>query len=542
MPNYVIKSSLLYHIKVLVLIILCAACATPIAPTGGPRDTEGPSILETSPVTGTTNFSGKKFDFYFDEWVNRGTVASNITIEPDLDIRYSLHWKRKRLTISFEDDLPDSTTIILTLGADITDVRSNKIGAPITIAVSTGDEIDEGTITGKLRSANTGEALETQRVLLYRTPVDFGAKATYQADTDTGGVFRFSYLREGNYKAIYVDDRNRNKIWDLSEDAQPFNRESITLEKAGSDTLDVLYVIRRDTLAPRLQGVGLFSANRMRLRFNENITYGDSVNISVTDTAGNWYSGAYPLYISAKDPFVLYVQSDTALSETASYSLSLGGVTDAAGNQARSDGIEFPGSSQPDTTSQRIIEGYEQKGLAPGDPLEIIYAAPITDPMIFDSLVVVEGDVSFEDWPNIQGFGNRLYVSPQGTWIEGITHQFLAWNPVTQRRKLFNPEIWDPAEMGELEVRVEGADSTDTYHLLLESEEAHIRFDTTFSENVLVPELPPVSYILTVFKDANGNGKWDTGSIIPYYPPEPFYKQNVVRIQTAFTSEVIIEF
>ena len=542
MPKYVINSSLLYHINVLVLIILCAGCATPIAPSGGPRDSTGPVVMESKPATGTTNFTGRKIEFQFDEWVNRTTVNSNITIEPDLGIGYSTDWKRKKLVIEFEDDLPDSTTIIITLGGDISDVNNNKIGSPITLAISTGDDIDGGTIIGKLRSAQTGESMESERVLLYRYPVDFSAKAAYVAQTDTSGSFRFSYLREGDYKAVYVDDRNRNKIWESSEAAQPFNRESITLEDDGADTLDVLYVVKQDTIAPKLQGVGMFSSNRLRLRFNENIELADSVTMEVVDTLGNAFSGAYPLYISPSDPFVLFVQSDSALSENSMYSITLEGIMDAAGNPVPASDIQFPGSSQSDTTSQRIIEGFEQEGLFPTEPLEIIYAAPIADPMIFDSLLVVEGDVPFEDWPDIEGFGNRLYVNPQESWIEGIDYQFLAWDPYTQRRKLFNPDTWDSQEFGEVEVTIEGADSSEVYRVILEAVDFKFRVEEEFTAGTTLPDLPPASYIMTVYNDLNKNGVWDMGSVNPYAAPEPYYKQRRLNIQRGFTSEVIIRF
>lgn len=58
-------------------------CATPVGPTGGPRDEKGPEILFTEPESGTTNFTGDEVLIYFDEFVNRNSINNNITIEPD---------------------------------------------------------------------------------------------------------------------------------------------------------------------------------------------------------------------------------------------------------------------------------------------------------------------------------------------------------------------------------------------------------------------------------------------------------------------------
>lgn len=540
---FVKKNRSLYHINVLVVLLMCISCATPIAPTGGPRDSVGPKILETSPATGTTNFKGKKFEFQFNEYVNRSSLTGNINIEPDLDLEYSVKWKKKKLIIEFESELPDSSTVILTLGSKIRDTKNNEIGTPITIAVSTGDEIDDGSIIGRIRSAEDGSGDENLKVLLYRMPVDLNERANYQAETDTGGVFRFSYLGEGDYKAFYVDDRNRNKIWDQSsEAAQPFNKEILTLEKEGKDTLDVLYLVKKDTLAPKLQGVGMFSSQRLRLRFNENITVNEGAELTILDSLGNNFSSGYPLFVSREDPFVLFVQTEVPLGASETFSINLQGIGDKAGNTVLSDGISFEGSAQEDTTTQRIIENKTASGLLLNQSVEIVYAGPISDPMIFDSTVVVEGELSFDDWPNIRAERNILYIDPQESWIEGVDYQFLIWNPATQRRKLFNMDIWDAIELGEIEVSVESADSSIAYNYQLENEIASISIDSVFTQSVLIENLPPLNYRLRVYQDINGNGIWDEGSVDPYIAPEPYYIRKNVKVQTGFTSEVIIQF
>ena len=95
------------------------------------------------------------------------------------------------------------------------------------------------------------------------------------------------------------------------------------------------------------------------------------------------------------------------------------------------------------------------------------YAAPISEPEITDSLVVIEGQVDFEDWPEVQTNRNELWVAPQGEWIEGVDYQFLVWNPKTLRRKLFEPEVWDSTEYGDIEINLQNVDSTDIHFVQL---------------------------------------------------------------------------
>ena len=538
------KSPIKYSVFLLGMVVAgLVSCATPIAPTGGPSDKTGPEVEYTIPETGTTNFNGRSFTFQFDEFVSRSTVANAITIEPDVGIDYEVDWRRKQMTIEFEDDLPDSTTVIITLGTDLSDTRGNKLGSPIRLAISTGDEIDKGEISGRIRIASDGSGAGNQKVLLYRQPFDFTQKASYEAQTDTGGVFEFSYLADGRYKALYVDDRNRNKIWDKrSESAYPFFREFITLEKEGKDTLDVIYTSQIDSIAPNLQGVGLFSQYRMRLRFSENMQVSEETELTVLDSLGNSYSSAYPLYVSPKEPFVVFAQSEQPLMDSDNYSLQIARITDGAGNEADTSGYDFTGTAQEDTTLQRHIAANGKNGILQDEIFEVTFAAPITNPSIIDSTVVIEGQVDFEDWPEMEAVRNKLLIKPQGEWIAGIEYQFLVWNPVTQRRILYEPEVWDSTEYGEIEVNLENVDSTDVHDLQILNPDDEVVFTTQFNQMVTVPNLPPLSYTIILFRDENGDGKWNRGTVIPYQSPEPYYVQKGLRVQEGFTSGINITF
>ena len=523
--------------------IFVLTCATPVGPTGGPRDEVGPQILHTEPASGTTNFDDNEVSFFFDEFVNRGSLNNNITIEPDFGASYDIKWKRKRLTIRFNDPLPDSTTIILTLSGKISDTRGNQVGQPTIIAFSTGDEIDEGSITGRVRDAKTGQGVPTQRVALYREPINLEQPFNYTAETDTGGFFRFSYLKEGDYKAFYFDDRNRNKIWERPrEHAQPFQLDTLKLQKADSIQIGELYLETVDSLAPRLQAVGLFSDTRLRLRFNEDVILNDSLNITILDTLGNALNNGFPLFIPEKEQFILFAQSDSSLSEDKSYRISMNGVSDKAGNPVITEAIQFNGSAQNDSTLQRIIESETEIGLFPTQPFVMRYASVITNRMLVDSIVVVEGDVTFNDWPTIGVDKNRLFIGPQKSWIDGIDYQFLVWNPITQRRVLFTPEIWDTNEMGELEISINDEDSTGTYFYLLENEKNELSYSGSMGMSYIIENLPPLNYRLSIFKDENGNEKWDRGEVFPFVRPELNYIRRSIRIQTGFTAEVFIDF
>ncbi|NGP76633.1 Ig-like domain-containing protein [Balneolaceae bacterium YR4-1] len=531
-----------FRISILFCIVAIAySCATPTSPTGGPPDRQGPEVVATEPESGATNFTKRKVTFHFSEFVNRSSLSGEVTVEPDIGIPYSIDWGRKSVSIVFESSLPDLTTLIVTIGTGLSDTNGNKLAAPQKLAFSTGPEIDQGELRGKVLDAQTGEGNEGHKILLYRTPLNLDQKANYIAETDTGGVFQFSYLRQGTYKAFWVDDRNRNKVWDTErERAQPFSRELIELEKAGSDTLSTLYIANSDTTKAILQGIGLFSSRRLRMRFSENVEILDSTSITITDSLGNSFTEAYPLYRQPEEPYVLFAQAGEALLEQESYNVRVKDISDAAGNLTDSTSFDITGSAQEDTTAQRIIRRKRTTGIYPAESIEIIYANPISDNVIRDSLKVVEGNQLIESWPQARSVNNSFLIDPEDRWKDGLDYEFRIWDPISNDHISLSPEIWHSSKLGQLDIRLADTTRSNTYNLLIRSKERGIMTDTTFSKQIIIRELPPLQYQVTLFEDLNNNGKWDHGSVQPYRAPEPYFIRNNIPVKQGFTSDLTV--
>ncbi|WP_185958342.1 Ig-like domain-containing protein [Fodinibius sediminis] len=527
---------------VLSLALLLSGCATPSSPTGGPRDEEGPTIVKTEPETGTTNFSERGIELHFSEFVERSSLVQSIIVEPDIGIEYELDWGRKSVAIEFKRDIPDSTTLIVTIGTELRDTNGNEMASPHKVAVSTGPEIDKGKLFGRIINAQTGEGNEEQRILLYQQPVDLSQKADYIATTDTSGSFQFEYLSAGRYKAFWVDDRNRNKIWDTQQErAQPFEREFVDLAKAGEDTLGAIFVTAVDTLKPVLQGIGLFSSRRLRMRFSENIELTDSTTIQVTDTLGNGVAGTNPLYIPPDEPFVLFAQSNEDLAEEQSYSLDISGVVDSYGNGLEPIAQTFTGSAQEDTTQQRIITRNNLSGYYPTDTVKVTYAKNIDEPAIRDSLKVVRGTELVEQWPNVGVENNILMIAPDSVWQASMEYELRIWDPIIEDYRKLQPTIWGASQLGKIRAVAEDS-AAGEIHLRLRNEESEIRRNALFSGEVTIDDLPALQYTVTAFRDRNGNGQWDFGQVAPYVEPEPYFVQPEVPVEQGMTGDLTIVF
>jgi len=531
-------------VALFVLLILVYQCATPTQPGGGPPDRTPPQIEETEPANRTTMFDGDRIRFHFSKYINRNSFRDAFRMEPDLNIRYDISWRRRTATVRFEDPLPDTTTIIFTLGTDLADTRNNRITAPFQLAVSTGPDIDEGTITARIRDAETGRGREGERIMLYRHPVDLSVGATYVGESDTSGLVTFQYLREGKYKAFWLDDRNRNRRWDRErEAAQPFSTDTLVLDRAGEADLGKVFVIRADTIAPVLQAVGMLSEVRLRLRFSEGIEIGDDAQISVFHEDHAHATDAIPLFVDPENSNILFAQARDPLPDEAVYHLELQGITDAAGNPAEFDIDPFPGSDEPDTTYARYIANESRYGVAPDEPIVFRYAKLLSDsPQILDSLIVVESEQTHQPWPHVEIEEQFLKVYPDGEWRRGENYEIRVWDENRMEHVSINPRILFEDELGALSIRVEEPRTDSTRHRarLVDQQGLTIR-DQIFLDETEFSMLPSGSYTLKVFELREGLREWDPGRVDPFRPPAHYFIQRNVPVERGLTGQVFVE-
>ena len=524
-------------------MIWFGSCATPVAPSGGPPDREPPVVTGTTPANETTNFDGNEVRFQFDKFVDRNSARQNISIEPNLGLDFEVDFSRRTVIVKFLDPLPENTTIIVQLGTDITDTRNNNMSSSYELAFSTGPEIDDGNVIARLRDPDEGSVNEGERVFLYQSPVDFSEPANYVAQSDTSGEINFSYLREGMYSAIWVDDVNRNRIWDRDREfAQPFHQEEFEVVKGEEVDLGTIFIQRPDTVSPNINGVGLLSETRLRLRLSESVEWQDNASITIQDSLGEDYSTAFPLYTDIEDPQVVYAQALDPLDEEQRFSVIPEGFTDHAGNPLRSNVDPFSGSAEPDTAALRLIEDNLTDGIFYNESVKITFSRFIDDDSITDSLLVFEGDQMIEDWEFVDVERNILSINPDIIWQSGVSYEFRVWDPYVRDYATFRPDIWQPNQLGAIEFTAADGLPEGENRLRLYDDNRKVDIDTVFTDTLEIDRLPPLSYTARVYRDVNGDGLWNSGSVDPFEAPEPYFMQRDIPVREGFTSEISVEF
>ena len=161
----------LKHILITAGLLLMAffaqQCANAVAPTGGPKDNTPPRVVEAVPVNQSINFSGKKIEITFDEYITLENANQNVLISPPLSEKPDIKLKNKTVVVKFKENLAPNTTYTINFGSAIKDLHEGNLFKDYVYSFSTGDHIDTLAIAGKVLDAADKKPVENAYVGLY---------------------------------------------------------------------------------------------------------------------------------------------------------------------------------------------------------------------------------------------------------------------------------------------------------------------------------------------------------------------------------------
>jgi len=203
----------------LFLTQLQTGCANIIPPTGGPKDSLPPLLINAVPKDSTINFHGKTVTLTFDEYVQLDDkINEEFIVSPAPDNPPFPEAKLRTVTIRLRDSLKPNTTYSFDFGNSLKDLNEGNVLKNFTVVFSTGSTIASGTLSGNVTSAETGDADSTLIVLLHSNLNDSAVKKVkpdYYTRLDSSGNFRFRYLPSGKFN-IYVLPNDYSKKYDDS--------------------------------------------------------------------------------------------------------------------------------------------------------------------------------------------------------------------------------------------------------------------------------------------------------------------------------------
>ena len=216
------------HTIYICIFFLCS-CANVIAPSGGPKDTEAPRLLETIPKNNTSSFNQSNIIFVFDENIEINEI-NNILISPYTTNSPKINVNKNKLKLEFEEKLFPNTTYLLSLDDVIKDVNEGNTLNKLNYKLSTGVKIDSLTISGTVMDAKTSEPLSGVWIGLYKNNSDsvlYQETPKYITKSSKHGVFSFSNLPEESFYIYAIEDLDNNLKFSIPNEKIGFYNEKV---------------------------------------------------------------------------------------------------------------------------------------------------------------------------------------------------------------------------------------------------------------------------------------------------------------------------
>jgi len=509
-------------VYILFSLIILFGCAKRGTPTGGPKDSIPPILVNASPKLNSTNFDSEEIRLTFDEWVKLDKVQDQLIISPPLE-KSSYEIKplsgvTKKVFLKFLDSLAPETTYTINFGNSIQDNNENNPLTFFSYTFSTGETIDSLYIKGNTKDAFSQESddfisLQLYRVdSLFKDSIIFNDKPTYISNTLDSTNYKFQNLKEGKYLLIALKDVDNNYFFDPFYDKIGFLDSLITLPR---DSIIDLKLFKEETeiiwdkphfINSEKIGFGYYGKLDLdKIKIESNIP--DSVNYvfikeKETDTLNLWLS---------KNSFdslnFSLIETDTIKLTTVKF------------DRKRDSLIDSLNVSQKTVNVIHLKESFK---ISSNIPLNKIEDSLITIRDI-DSLIIPfttsindrldEIDIDFEVSPSDN---YSIFIKPRAIKdIRGTENDTLQYNVVSQTLEDYGNVFLDV---------ITNNDSKYILHLIDSSSNIIREFNNVNSNSTVIFDyIRPGKYTFRLIEDLNSNDIWDTGNYLKQVQPEPVY-------------------
>ncbi|MBR6941562.1 MAG: Ig-like domain-containing protein [Fibrobacter sp.] len=406
----------------LVSCLMMVACATQVAPSGGPEDKLPPRVAAMSPAPKTANHPNELYvKLEFDEWINASIPRGAISISPPIEkkLKYEVHGKT--LEVYSKAELDTGTTYTVTFAGGIKDLHGNALAKPFQVVFSTGATIDSLTLSGRVMVPDSlvrkksypsvglylmGAERETKRFLqkyrdtvtqvLDSLPMLTKEEPLYITAADSIGNFTFTGLKSGHYRVVaFVDGNGNHKIEPSSELAGVWVSD-LQLSESTQDTLWIA-LADQDTSLMELDNVSQPYKDVLEANFTRHVyfdsAFADTSNCYLASPNGDTlYPRLVYLGISSAPRFYF----DPKPKDEVLYKFycrnakdSLSRALDTARNYAEIEWKEMEADTLAPAIQTVQVTG-KAKNAFPDDSLVVIYNKPVLDSLM-DLFFIVEG-------------------------------------------------------------------------------------------------------------------------------------------------------
>jgi len=511
----------------MMIVLLFAQCATPVAPKGGPKDLTPPGVVvEESTQNPMINFDIEEIHITLDEWVQLKNAATQMVISPPIEPRPFPKLDRKTVIIPIDlESIQDNTTYTINFGESIQDITERNPLLNHTFVFSKGSYVDSLSMNGVVINALTGEPEAGARFILHDNTSDTAISTvlpSYFSTTDEEGRFQLKYLRADTFRAYAIKEAEFGNYRYNDSEQLGFLSEPVILK----DTVPVEVSI---WIYYPLLPIKVISAHRdqeaWKIALSREASLigigGDTASIifwdQTADTIKLWHISPDTLDIEilvAGDPFDT-VSIEPFVQIDASLSISL-----ISKKQHPDNNVQFTAERPVASINSTFIQ------VAQGDTL---------------ALAAFEMAIGKED-------PRKFYLKAK--WVEkGKYHVRLLPGAVTDIFGNINDTLQfvvsfdERVNYGLLNLTMMGFDSTISYVFELFDRETEVesRIVTNETGRVLIfNRLPARDYVAKIIEDRNGNGVWDAGDLETKRQPERIFMQKIEGMRPGWDLDLTI--
>jgi hypothetical protein len=564
-------------------VVLFHSCANPGAgPSGGLKDSIPPQLLNTTPATGTLNFSGKTILLDYNELVLADKLSEILVVSPPLASRPDIKTKGRTIALTFKEDLIPDRTYSVDFKTGIKDNNEGNPIEPYRMTFSTGDQLDSLRISGYVIDAFTLMPRTDALITLYELEHDSvfrRLRPDYVARTDAEGFYMFDNLQPKAYKVYALVDGDNNLFYSQESEAIAFIDSLIRPDARFVSKMDTV-IHENDTLItagyvdyfPEALHHRMFiekfynqylSTHRRSIReglfmqFNEAVVDSfryELLNSPLPDSV-QWVNEEFS---ARRDSIFLWItQSEVSELDTLRLKVDFTVKTKLGVDSLQTDTLQFlftePTRARDKKDEELVVPlktveiSHNIKGkLNLNEVVQLKASLPLEEPdtskirlkeMVNDSTYLPVVWTLLHDTLSKRQLQIQFKLKEKTTYVlETDTAAFVAFNGAVSlplNVKFSTPEA---DFYGSIILQVEGAGPQAVVQLLKSSKDEELVKQLELSGGkgeVVFDYLAPEKYMLKLIDDTNSNGKWDTGVLSKGIQPEKvFYFNKVLKVKS----------
>ncbi len=532
------KTNIQYQLVVGTVLLLLVAgqvwnCAAVAPPSGGPKDETPPQLLSVTPPTETLQIAGGlEIRLVFSEYIDEKTITTAFHLSPLTDEDIQLDYEDDEVIVTLPDSLIENQTYILTVSRELKDEHGVPLAVTVQLAYSTGDRIEQGSISGEL-FFNTGPmAVHLWDLGLVERDSFFTRKPHFRIDASDDGSFEFNYLRPAEYGILAIEQSGAGLGLDQARFSYGVYREMLVDLRQDSLVTGIDIPVWREPQELKLLRGEWIGPSWGRLYFNNLlISEPDRFAVGLLDTIVSGVPA--DLILDPLDSTAVLVIAPDSLP-AGKLAIEMFSVNDIYEQLLDTATLEMKIPADYDSTYLEVL--WPEKNFVhqiESPVLKIILNKPLVDSvyagavrlLLFDSLeqAVTVSHSNFtgleitplEPWQE-QG---EYRLELQRDSIRAVDGSRFADSLITLPFKISRPvgfgglagsfnSIRTP-----IAIRLKGTENTARELIYL------VNSDLVFSQD----NIPEGFYSLMMFHDANENQRFDYGQAVPYIPAEWFY-------------------